>query len=69
VSGDVRRSLLPPAAGRFPTAAAFQRLADVPSLLEWFANFGGAATRRVYWNALKDFIGLSGIAQLENFGR
>ena len=43
-------------AGRLLTAAEFQRLADVPPELEWFANLNNQATRRAYENALQDFM-------------
>lgn len=54
-------------AGRLLTAARFQRLADVPPEIEWFANLGNAATRRAYENALKDFMGFTGIEQPDEF--
>lgn len=53
--------------GRLLTAEAFQRLADVPPEVEWFANLGNAATRRAYENALKDFMQFTGIAKPEEF--
>lgn len=49
------------------TAAAFQRLADVPPEIEWFANLGNQATRRAYENALKDFMRFTGIIQPDEF--
>ena len=62
-------SLLPgfPARGRLLTAAAFQRLADVPPELEWFANLHSPATRCAYENALRDFMGFTGIVRPEEF--
>src|SRR4051812_4754199 len=42
--------------GRLLTAAEFYRLADVPPEVEWFANLSNPYTRRVYENAVKDFM-------------
>lgn len=56
-----------PTTGRLLTADAYQRLADVPPELEWFANLGNAATRRAYENALQDFMHFTGIARPEEF--
>jgi integrase/recombinase XerD len=66
---DPSSSLLPglPARGRLLTAAAFQRLADVPPELEWFANLHSPATRCAYENALRDFMRFAGIARPEEF--
>jgi integrase/recombinase XerD len=49
------------------TAAAYQRLGDVPPEAEWFANLGNKATRRAYEHALKDFMQFTGIAQASEF--
>ena len=38
------------------TAPEFQRLADVPSESQWFANLDSVQTRRAYKNDLKAFI-------------
>ena len=40
--------------GRLLTAVEFQRLADVPPEIEWFANLTNTATRRAYEAALQD---------------
>lgn len=48
-------------AGRLLTAAQFQRLADVPPEVEWFANLGNGQTRRSYENAIGDFMSFTGI--------
>ncbi len=40
---------------RLLTAAEFQRLADVPPEIEWFANIRNRSTRRAYENAMHDF--------------
>jgi site-specific recombinase XerD len=54
-------------AARLLTAAEFHRLADVPPEVEWFANLSNAHTRRVYENAIRDFVGFTGIARPEEF--
>jgi integrase len=38
------------------TASDFQRLADVPPEIEWFANIDNPSTRRAYENAINDFM-------------
>ena len=52
---------------RLLTAAEFQRLADVPPEIEWFANLTNPSTRRAYENAVKDFMQFTGIARPEEF--
>jgi site-specific recombinase XerD len=52
---------------RLLSAAEFQRLADVPPEIEWFANLGNKSTRRAYENALQDFMQFTGIARPEEF--
>ena len=54
-------------ADRLLTAAEFQKLADVPPEVEWFANLGNAHTRRAYENAVKDFMRFAGIRRPEEF--
>ncbi len=54
-------------AARLLTAPEFQRLADVPPEVEWFANLSNAHTRRVYQNAIRDFVRFTGIARPEEF--
>ena len=49
------------------TAAEFQKLADVPPEVEWFANLTNAHTRRAYENAVKDFMRFTGIERPEEF--
>src|ERR1700682_241364 len=59
---DVNVRQLPtqiPPTERLLTAAEFQRLADVPPEIEWFANIGNRSTRRAYENAIRDFMGFS----------
>ena len=56
-----------PAADRLLTAAEFHRLADVPPEVEWFANLSSRATRRAYENAIRDFVGFTGINRPEEF--
>ena len=46
---------------RLLTAAEFQKLADVPPEVEWFANISNPHTRRAYENAVKDFMRFAGI--------
>jgi site-specific recombinase XerD len=53
--------------GRLLTAAEFHRLADVPPEVEWFANLSNPHTRRVYENAVKDFMRFTGITRPEEF--
>jgi integrase/recombinase XerD len=50
---------------RLLTAAEFQRLADVPPEVEWFANIRNASTRRAYEHALKDLMLFTGIKRPE----
>jgi len=52
---------------RLLTAAEFQRLAEVPPEVEWFANIRNASTRRAYENAIKDFMLFAGIKRPEEF--
>jgi site-specific recombinase XerD len=54
-------------ANRLLTAAEFHRLADVPPEVEWFANLSNPSTRRSYENAIRDFMGFTGIASPEEF--
>ena len=49
------------------TAPEFQRLADVPSESQWFANLDSVQTRRAYKNDLKAFMAFTGIVQPEEF--
>src|ERR1700693_4436500 len=58
----------PPArVSRLLTAAEFHQLAAVPPEVEWFANLTNPSTRRAYENAVKDFMGFTGIARPEEF--
>jgi integrase/recombinase XerD len=52
---------------RLLTADEFQRLADVPPEVEWFANISNRSTRRAYENAIKDFMRFTGIRRPEEF--
>ena len=54
-------------ADRLLTAAEFQKLADVPPEVEWFANISNRHTRRSYENAVKDFMRFAGIFRPEEF--
>lgn len=49
------------------TAEQFQRLADVPPEVQWFANLDSAQTRRAYQNDLKAFMAFTGIVQPQEF--
>jgi integrase/recombinase XerD len=51
---------------RLLTAAEFQKLADVPPEVEWFANISNRHTRRAYENAVKDFMRFAGIFRPED---
>ncbi len=62
--------ILPPgktAKERILTAKEFQRLANVPAEVEWFANIQNARTRRAYEIDLKDFMRFVGIFKPEEF--
>ena len=61
--------LVAPSARRSPISAAaeFQRLADVPPEIEWFANIRNRERRRAYENAIRDFMQFTGIARPEEF--
>ncbi len=54
-------------ASRLLTAAEFHRLADVPPEIEWFANLSNAGTRRIYENAVRDFMRFADVARPEEF--
>jgi integrase/recombinase XerD len=49
------------------TAAEFQGLADVPPEFEWFENLKNAGTKRIYKNAIRDFMSFTGILRPEEF--
>jgi site-specific recombinase XerD len=59
--------IAPARISRMLTATEFHRLADVPPEIEWFANLSNAGTRRIYENAVKDFMRFTGIALPEEF--
>ncbi|MCI0535024.1 MAG: tyrosine-type recombinase/integrase [Verrucomicrobiales bacterium] len=52
---------------RLLTSAEFQRLADVPPEIEWFANLKNENTRRAYRNDLATFMNFVGIKRPEEF--
>jgi integrase/recombinase XerD len=52
---------------RLLTAAEFHQLADVPPEVEWFANLSNPNTRRVYENAIRDFMLFTGIVRPAEF--
>jgi integrase/recombinase XerD len=49
------------------SAEAFQRLAEVPPEIEWFANLGNPSTQRAYEHAIQDFLRFTGIVRPEEF--
>src|SRR5215212_10230619 len=59
--------IAPARVSRLLTAAEFHRLADVPPEVEWFAILSNPHTRRVYENAVKDFMRFTGIIRPEEF--
>lgn len=54
-------------ADRLLTAPAFQRLAEVPAEVEWFANIDNPRTRRAYQSDLQDFMAFVGVVRPEEF--
>lgn len=58
---------LVPIANRILTAENFRRLSDVPPEVEWYANLTYPQTRRVYQNAVEDFMRFAGIQRPEEF--
>ncbi len=60
------RTEITPAA-RLLTAPEYHRLANVPPEVEWFANIRNRSTRRVYENAIGDFMRFAGIARPQVF--
>jgi site-specific recombinase XerD len=56
-----------PPSSRLLSSADFHRLADVPLVIEWFANIDSAQTRRAYRNALEDFMKFTGIERPDEF--
>jgi integrase/recombinase XerD len=65
---DQRPTEITPArVSRLLTSAEFHRLAAVPPEVEWFANISNPNTRRVYENAIRDFMLFTGIARPEEF--
>src|ERR1700694_5168713 len=52
---------------RLLTAAEFQRLAEGPPEVKWFANITNRSTRRAYENAIRDFMRFTGIVRPEEF--
>jgi integrase/recombinase XerD len=49
------------------TAAEFQGLAEVPPEFEWFENLKNPGTKRIYKNAIRDFMRFTGIIRPEEF--
>ena len=67
MSETLPAEISPARVSRLLTAAEFHQLADVPPEVEWFANISNHNTRRVYENAVKDFMRFAGIARPEEF--
>jgi integrase/recombinase XerD len=68
MTSDQLPAEIPPARVSRPlTAAEFHRLSDVPPEVEWFANLSNPSTRRAYENAIRDFMGFTGIGRPEEF--
>jgi integrase len=59
--------ITPARVSRLLTAAASHELADVPPEVEWFANLSNPNTKRVYENAVRDFMRFTGIRRPEEF--
>jgi integrase/recombinase XerD len=58
--------------GHFLTRLEFQKLAEVPAELEWFANIGNPRTRRAYkidLQAFTDFAGIGSTSELRVVNR
>ena len=53
--------------GRRLTAAEFHGLAAVPPEFEWFENLKNPGTKRIYKNAIRDFMRFTGIVRPEEF--
>ena len=53
--------------GRALTAAEFDKLAEVPPEIEWFANLRNPNTRKAYENDLREFSRFVGIERPEEF--
>jgi integrase/recombinase XerD len=66
-SDQLPTPIAPARVSRMLRAAEFQKLADVPPEVEWFANLTNAHTRRAYENAVKDFMRFVGIVRPEEF--
>jgi integrase/recombinase XerD len=67
MSETLPAEISPARVSRLLTAAEFHQLADVPPEVEWFANISNHNTRRVYENAVKDFMRFGGIVRPEEF--
>ncbi len=61
--------IAPARVSRLLTAAEFHRLAEAPPEVEWFANLTNPRTRRVYDNAVKDFVRFAGITRRRSSAR
>ena len=57
----------PPFSRQLLTAKEFQQLKDVPPEAEWFADIDNAGTRRMYRQAINEFMRFTGIVRPEEF--
>ena len=67
MSEKLPTEIIPARVSRLLAAAEFHQLADVPPEVEWFANISNPNTRRVYENAVKEFMRFTGIVRPEEF--
>ena len=68
IDADIRQPPAPIALdGRRLTAAEFHGLAAVPPEFEWFENLKNPGTKRIYKNAIRDFMRFTGITRPEEF--
>jgi site-specific recombinase XerD len=64
---DRQNTPIPVTSVRLLTAPEFQRLAEVPAEVEWFANIDNPQTRRAYQSDLQDFMAFVGITRPDEF--
>ena len=57
----------PPFSRRLLTAKEFQQLKDVPPAAEWFADLDSPGTRRMYQQAIGEFMRFTGMVRPEEF--
>ena len=64
---DNKKLTVHSATGGLLTRAEFQKLADVPPEVEWFADIRNSRTRRAYQIDIREFMGFVGISRPEEF--